>query len=247
MKKLLLLLLFVPIVSFGQGLGYGRQTSTYDVTVKDDMNPIFGKKYKVEVESSLPLKPRETIDISPFLELSKNLMEKANRIKANNEQMYRQESMQARGERIREARNTKLSKWINKEFIGEDLSKYKYLFLMPSDNLTFDKAVLNANVPIKKFKKLWRREKILPTFVNIIGKHSTHKNIPSALKEKPESVLYMYLNVLTPTQDSFSQDTYIQLYDYRGNLIYANKKLNTFYPNTYKKLITDWKFALQFN
>ena len=42
-------------------------------------------------------------------------------------------------------------------------------------------------------------------------------------------------------------DTYIQLYDYTGKLIYANSKLNTYYFYAVNKLIDDYQFALQFN
>ena len=45
MKNLLFVLLFVPLVFFGQTkIGYGNQKSTYDVTVKDNLNPLNDKK-----------------------------------------------------------------------------------------------------------------------------------------------------------------------------------------------------------
>ena len=55
MKNLLLFLLLVSMVSFGQTkIGYGKQTSSYDVTVRDNSLAPIGseRKYRVDVETS---------------------------------------------------------------------------------------------------------------------------------------------------------------------------------------------------
>jgi len=71
MKNLLLFLLLVPMVSFGQTkIGFGTQTSSYDVTVRDNSlapSPIGSeRKYRVDVETSRV--PKRTV-FDPSAEL----------------------------------------------------------------------------------------------------------------------------------------------------------------------------------
>ena len=160
-------------------------------------------------------------------------------------EMYRMESLIERDRRIREVRNAKLANWINKELIGEDLSNIKYILLMPLEEW-HDKAS-------KRLKKNWAKQKGLPEFVNIRGKHKTHKVLPPQIKQKPENVLYMYIKLdtsdinATQFENYLSFDTYIELYDFTGRLVYANSKLNTYYFHAVNKLIGDYQFATQFN
>ena len=73
------------MVFFGQTkIGYGTQTSSYDVTVKDGpLAPIGSERtYQVEVESRRDIKPN-VVDYSPLLELSNKIMEYGKRRDAN--------------------------------------------------------------------------------------------------------------------------------------------------------------------
>tara|TARA_B100001057_G_scaffold127728_1_gene126690 strand:+ start:50 stop:472 length:423 start_codon:yes stop_codon:yes gene_type:complete len=115
MKKLLLVLLFVPLVSFGQTkIGYGNQKSTYDVTVKDNLNPLNDKKYKVEVESRRDVKPNIP-DTSPLFELSDNLMERARELDAAEDARARSLGWSSAAEMHSEIRNRRKQAKIKKK------------------------------------------------------------------------------------------------------------------------------------
>lgn len=170
--------------------------------------------------------------------VSTNILVEDNSVEAVREK-YRLESMSARSKRIREYRNARLSKWKNKELIDEDLSKIKYVFLFPPERF--------GGKITKRLKKNWKKS--LPEYVYFGGKNSTHKSIPKDLKTNPEKVLYMYVDVSVSGSlvEGYIQtyDTYIQLYDYTGKLVYANGNYDGFYSQAVNKLIADFEFAIE--
>ncbi|MBK57062.1 MAG: hypothetical protein CMC84_07245 [Flavobacteriaceae bacterium] len=155
---------------------------------------------------------------------------------------YRMESIIAKNSRLIKMREARIANWSNKELLGEDLSQIEYIFFMPSKSY-------NQKIT-KRLKKNWPNS--LPTYVNIRGKFATHKKMPPEIKKYPEKVLYMYIdakptNLRSNLENLLYFDTYIQLYDYTGKLIYARGTYDTYYYHAVNALIEDYEFYLDFS
>ena len=135
-------------------------------------------------------------------------------------------------DKINAAREARISNWIDKPFFGQDLSNYEYLILLPPKKHHKD---------VKR--NLLKKMKGLPiTYVNVQKPNQTHEKIPKEVKSYPEKVLYVTVDVRATTL----VDTYIQLYDSYGELIYSMGKSAFSTSSAFKSFREDLDFALKF-
>ena len=134
--------------------------------------------------------------------------------------------------RIQEARVSRISNWVDKSFYGQDLSKYKYIILLPPRKHHKD---------IKR--NLKKRMKGLPMeYVNVSEPYKTHDKLPKEVKTSPDEILYLTVDLRAP----YLVETYIQIYDSYGKLIYSMGK-EAFAANpAFKILREELDFALAF-
>lgn len=133
---------------------------------------------------------------------------------------------------IQRAREARISSWQNKPFLGQDLSRFKYMILLPPRKHHKD---VKRNL-IKKMKGL-------PiTYVNVMEPHKTHDRMPEEVRSDPSSVLYLTVDLRAP----YLVETYIQIYDSFGNLIYAMGREAMSANPAFKTLAQELEFALLF-
>ena len=112
-------------------------------------------------------------------------------------------------DRIQKARQERISNWVDKPFSGS-LAQYKYLILLPPRKHHKD---------IKR--NLSKRMKGLPIeYVNFQEPYKTHNKLPEAVRKNPEQVLYLTVDLRAP----YLVETYMQIYDSYGELIYSMGK-----------------------
>lgn len=133
---------------------------------------------------------------------------------------------------IQRAREARISSWQNKSFLGQDLSTYKYIILLPPRKHHKD---VKRNL-VKKMRGL-------PiTYVNVMEPYKTHDRMPEAVRTDPASVLYLTVDLRAP----YLVETYIQLYDSFGNLIYAMGREAMSANPAFNTLAEELEFALLF-
>lgn len=134
--------------------------------------------------------------------------------------------------RIQQAREARISSWQNKPFLGQDLSRYKYMVLLPPRK--HDKDVK---------RNLIKKMKGLPiTYVNVMEPYKTHDRMPEEVRSDPSSILYLTVDLRAP----YLVETYIQIYDSFGNLIYAMGREAMSANPAFKTLAEELEFALLF-
>ena len=133
--------------------------------------------------------------------------------------------------RIQDARIARISNWVDKPFTSS-LSQYKYLILLPPRKHHKD---------IKR--NLKKKMKGLPLeYVNVQEPYKTHNKFPEAVRKNPEEVLYITVDCRAP----YLVETYIQIYDSYGKLIYSMGK-EAFAANAaFKILRNEIDFALMY-
>tara|TARA_B100001063_G_C16692574_1_gene517891 strand:- start:529 stop:1104 length:576 start_codon:yes stop_codon:yes gene_type:complete len=150
-------------------------------------------------------------------------------------EMYKQENLRDYQNRVREIRAKRRASWKNKELTNEDLSSIEYIILMPPEN--WGKKIR------KRFKKVWPKD--FPEYVNLVGSFQTHKRLPSDAKVNRDKALYMFVETIQIELTAF--DSYIELYDYTGKLVYANSDTYATFRFIVEKLISDLEFYYAFN
>lgn len=134
--------------------------------------------------------------------------------------------------RIQKARTARISNWVDKPFIGQDLSQYKYLVLLPPRKHHKDAK-----------RNLFKKMKGLPIeYVNISKPYATHDKLPEELKKNPDQVLYLTVDLRAP----YLVETYIQIYDSYGELIYSMGKEAWSAVPAFKILREELEFAFAF-
>jgi hypothetical protein len=134
---------------------------------------------------------------------------------------------------IQVARSNRISNWLNKPFsFYDEIRKYKYIVLIP---------------PRKHHKDVKRnlknKLKGLPiTYINVIGPYQTHKQMPLEIRQNPESVLWLTVDLRAP----YLVETYIQIYDSYGKLIYSMGKEAMSGSSAFKDFKNELSFALTF-
>ena len=133
---------------------------------------------------------------------------------------------------IANARASRLSNWFDKPFYGTDLSQYKYLVLLPPRKHHKD---------IKR--NLKKKMKGLPIeYINVQGPHQTHKRMPKEIKQNPDQVLWLTVDLRAP----YLVETYMQIYNSRGELLYSMGKEAFSASPAFKILKNELEFALLF-
>ncbi len=150
-------------------------------------------------------------------------------------EMYRQENLRDYQNRLRKIRANRRSNWKNKELTNEDLSSIKYIILMPPEE--WGKKIR------KRFLKAWPKD--FPEYVNLVGSFQTHKKLPDEAKAHRDRALYMFVE--TTQIEGIMFDSYIELYDYTGKLVYANSYAYSIFKYIVDKLISDLEFYYKFN
>ena len=150
-------------------------------------------------------------------------------------EMYKQENLRDYQNRLRDIRAKRRASWKNKELTNEDLSSIEYIILMPPEN--WGKKIR------KRFLKAWPKD--FPEYVNLVGSFQTHKRLPNDAKVNRDKALYMFVECVQLQYITF--DSYIELYDYTGKLVYANSLTNGLFKFLVEKLISDLEFYYKFN
>lgn len=132
---------------------------------------------------------------------------------------------------IQEARTARISRWVDKPF-SESLSQYKYLILLPPRKHHKD---------IKR--NLKKKMKGLPIeYVNVQEPYKTHNKFPEAVRKNPEQVLYLTVDLRAP----YLVETYMQIYDSYGKLIYSMGKEAMAASPAFKILRNELDFAMMY-
>ena len=133
---------------------------------------------------------------------------------------------------IQRARENRISSWVNKPFSGEDLSSYKYLILLPPRKHHKD---------IKR--NLKKKMKGIPIeYVNVQEPNKTHDRMPKEVRTNPDEVLYLTVDLRAP----YLVETYMQIYNSYGDLIYSLGHEAMSASSAFKILKNELEFALLF-
>ena len=132
---------------------------------------------------------------------------------------------------IQSARSARISSWVDQPF-SESLSQYKYLILLPPRKHHKD---IKRNLK-KKMKGLSLE------YVNVQEPHKTHDSFPEAVRKTPEQVLYLTVDCRAP----YLVETYMQIYNSYGELIYSMGKEAWAATPAFKILRNELDFALMY-
>ena len=80
------------------------------------------------------------------------------------------------------------------------------------------------------------------TYVNVQKPYETHSKLPEQIKANPNSTLWLTVDLRAP----YLVETYMQIYNSNGELIYSMGKEALSAASAFKNLRNDLDFALSF-